>query len=99
VVVHQGGVGTTAQALRAGRPMLVVPFGFDQPDNATRVTRLGVARTLARSRYTSARVARELSALLADPRSASLAAKIAPHLRAERGPVAAGDALERALSS
>ena len=37
--VHQGGVGTTAQALRAGRPQLVVPFGQDQPDNARRVLR------------------------------------------------------------
>src|SRR5262249_28459461 len=36
-IVHQGGIGTTGQALRAGRPMLVVPFGFDQPDNADRV--------------------------------------------------------------
>jgi rhamnosyltransferase subunit B len=33
-VVHQGGMGTTAQVLRAGKPMLVVPHGFDQPDNA-----------------------------------------------------------------
>ena len=35
-IIHQGGVGTTGQALRAGRPMLVVPFGQDQPDNARR---------------------------------------------------------------
>jgi UDP:flavonoid glycosyltransferase YjiC (YdhE family) len=39
VVVHQGGAGTTAQALRAGRPMLVVPHSHDQPDNAARVQR------------------------------------------------------------
>ncbi len=38
IIVHQGGIGTTAQALRAGRPMLVVPFGQDQPDNARAVT-------------------------------------------------------------
>src|SRR5262249_14925638 len=43
-VVHQGGVGTTAQAMRAGRPMLVVPFSHDQPDNAERLRRKGVAR-------------------------------------------------------
>jgi UDP:flavonoid glycosyltransferase YjiC (YdhE family) len=67
VTVHQGGVGTTGQAMRSGRPMLVVPFAFDQPDNATRVTRLGVARTLARHRYTAANVAREIKALLSDP--------------------------------
>ena len=40
VIIHQGGIGTTAQALRARRPMLVVPHAFDQPDNALRVVKL-----------------------------------------------------------
>ncbi len=96
-VVHQGGVGTTAQALRAGRPMLVVPFAFDQPDNAARVTRLGIGRTLARHRYTADRVAQNLAALLADRRAAAVGEKIAAHIAAENGPTAAIDALERAL--
>lgn len=51
IIVHQGGIGTLAQAMRAGRPMLVVPFGFDQPDNGQRIERLGLGRTLPRSRY------------------------------------------------
>ena len=51
VVVHQGGVGTPGQALRSGRPMLVVPHGHDQFDNAHRVTKLGVARTLFPKQY------------------------------------------------
>ena len=37
LVVHQGGVGTTAQCLRAGRPMLIMPYSHDQPDNARRM--------------------------------------------------------------
>ena len=48
LVVHQGGVGTTAQCLRAGRPMLIMPYSHDQPDNARRMRRLGVARLLGR---------------------------------------------------
>jgi UDP:flavonoid glycosyltransferase YjiC (YdhE family) len=96
-VVHQGGVGTTAQALRAGRPMLVVPFAFDQPDNAARVTRLGVGRTLARSRCTAHRIAREFAALLGPSRPAQLAAEAGALIRAERGGEFACDALERAL--
>ena len=44
LVVHHGGIGTLGQALRAGRPMLVVPWSHDQPDNASRVARLGVGR-------------------------------------------------------
>jgi UDP:flavonoid glycosyltransferase YjiC (YdhE family) len=43
-VVHHGGIGTAAQALRAGRPQLAVPYGFDQFDNAERLVRLRVAR-------------------------------------------------------
>lgn len=97
-IVHQGGVGTTAQAMRAGRPMIIVPFAYDQPDHAARVTRLGVGRKLARSRYTADRVARELTALLGDPRPAQLAAEIGARVRAERGTEAACDALERALA-
>src|SRR6202041_1561799 len=51
VIVHQGGIGTSAQALRAGRPMLVMPYSHDQPDNARRVRRLGVAEVLGRKHY------------------------------------------------
>jgi UDP:flavonoid glycosyltransferase YjiC (YdhE family) len=42
-VVHHGGAGTTAAALRAGVPQVVVPFGQDQPFWGHRVARLGVA--------------------------------------------------------
>jgi UDP:flavonoid glycosyltransferase YjiC (YdhE family) len=41
-VVHHGGIGTTAQTLRAGVPALVLAFAHDQFDNAARVERLGV---------------------------------------------------------
>ena len=63
-LVHHGGIGTSAQALAAGRPQLVMPMTFDQPDNAARLTQLGVARTLWPGRFTGAAVARELAALL-----------------------------------
>jgi rhamnosyltransferase subunit B len=39
-VVHHGGVGTTAEALRAGVPQVVVPLAYDQFDNAARVEAL-----------------------------------------------------------
>lgn len=95
---HQGGIGTTAQALRAGRPMLVVPFSHDQPDNAARVTRLGVARTLARHRYKAARVARELRELLENPSYAQRAAAVGARVRSENGARAAADAIEEKMS-
>ena len=45
-VVHQGGVGTTAQVLKAASPHLIMPYSHDQPDNAARCERLGVARVI-----------------------------------------------------
>ncbi len=96
-IVHQGGVGTTAQALRAGKPMLIMPYAHDQPDNAARVTRLGVARTIARSRYHPAQVAHELAELLATPDYARRAAEAGQRVRDERGVTVACDAIERQL--
>jgi rhamnosyltransferase subunit B len=98
VTVHQGGIGTTAQALRAGRPMLVVPFGQDQPDNARRCTLLGLARTIPRGRYTAARVERELRALLTDSTCARRASEAAAIVNAEQGTTTACDAIEAQLS-
>ncbi len=63
-LVHHGGIGTAAQALRAGCPQLVMPMAFDQPDNAVRLQRLGVGSYLRPSRFTGMAVARELETLL-----------------------------------
>jgi len=62
--VHHGGIGTLSQGLAAGVPQLIMPLGFDQPDNAARVETLGVARSLSPSHFTGANVAQKLSELL-----------------------------------
>jgi rhamnosyltransferase subunit B len=98
-VVHQGGAGTTAQALRAGCPMLVVPHSHDQPDNAFRVTRLGVARTLYPTKYVAARVVKELTPLLEDPSYRERAAATAAVVRQEGGADAAADAIGSVIGS
>ena len=41
VVVHQGGVGTTGQTLRAGRPAIVLGSVNDQLDNGRHVEKIG----------------------------------------------------------
>jgi rhamnosyltransferase subunit B len=78
-------------------PMLVTPYAHDQPDNAARVTRLGVARTLARSRYTVRRATEELAALLDSPAYARQAAAAGVRVQGERGVAAACDEIERQL--
>ncbi len=64
-VVHHGGVGTTAAALEAGCPQLVLPLAWDQPDNAARVTRLGVGLALGPRRRTWRQMSNALARLLA----------------------------------
>ena len=63
-IVHHGGIGTAAQALRAGCPQLVTPMTFDQPDNAVRLERLGVARILRPAACSGRTMARALDVLL-----------------------------------
>lgn len=97
-IVHQCGIGTTAQGLRAGKPVLAMPFSQDQPDNAQRLARLGVARVIDRGRYRADRVARELAALLDDPGYAQRAAAIGTQVRSEEPLRTAGDAIEAVLA-
>ena len=96
-VVHQGGAGTLAQTLRAGRPMLVVPHAHDQPDNASRVVKLGVATTVFPRAYRGRRVAHELERLLNDAAVAVRASEVAAIVRAEGGAAAAAAAIEQVL--
>jgi len=98
VVVHHGGIGTTAQALRAGQPMLVVPFVNDQLDNAERARNLGVARVVDKRSYTAKRAQAELTRLLSESSYSSRAAVLGQEIRNEDGVGAACDVLE-ALAS
>jgi UDP:flavonoid glycosyltransferase YjiC (YdhE family) len=95
-VVHQGGIGTTAQALLAGRPMLIMPYAFDQPDNCHRIIRLGVGRCIERGRYTAVAAANELSELLSGDYS-ERAKVVGRIIQMENGRCAAADLIESKL--
>jgi UDP:flavonoid glycosyltransferase YjiC (YdhE family) len=99
VIVHHGGIGTTGLAMRSGRPMLVMPCAWDQPDNAERAARLGIARTIPRHRYAPARVAAELHRLLNDPTYTRRAAEVGVQVRQEDGARVACDALSGLLQT
>jgi len=94
LVVHQGGVGTIAQCLRAGKPMLIMPYSHDQPDNARRMRRLKVARVIRRGNYRPVRVARKLLEMLEEPMFAKRAQSVGKRLALENGVTSACDALE-----
>lgn len=97
-IVHAGGVGTLAQALTAGRPQLIVPLAFDQPDNARRAVALGLARSVPFPKASAQAISRELATLLADTSTAARAREVGARLAAEDGARAAADALEHAAA-
>jgi rhamnosyltransferase subunit B len=97
--VHQGGIGTTAVAMRSGRPMLVVPFSHDQPDNARRVTRLGVATVIPRNAYRARRAAAALEFLLSDPACLARAGEVGKTVREEDGAEAAARVIDAELAA
>lgn len=65
-VVHHGGVGTLAQALRAGIPQVTVPRAYDQFDNGMRLETLGVGSALPHTKLSQEMLATALDDLLRD---------------------------------
>jgi UDP:flavonoid glycosyltransferase YjiC (YdhE family) len=63
-VVHHGGIGTTAAALAAGTPQVVLPLAWDQPDNARRLQGLGVGIRLGPRQRTAGHLARALARVM-----------------------------------
>lgn len=97
-VVHHGGVGTTSHGLLAGVPTLIVPFAFDQSDNAEHARKVGTSRTLYRDKYLEPRVAGELDELFRRPPYARKALEASQRLKQENGPARAADLIEQVLS-
>jgi len=85
VIIHHGGIGTVGQALRAGKPQLVVPYHSDQFDNAARVVKLGVGRSVKLKQYAPGRAAAELSSLFTQASYGLRATAIGREIRAEDG--------------
>lgn len=98
VVVHQGGSGTTAQALRSGRPMLFVPWGWDQPDNAMRVERRGSALSIRKDEYSIDKASIAIDRLRNDEAFSKIASTAAAHIQKESGLKEATDCILRLVS-
>lgn len=96
-VVHQAGVGTTGQVLRAGVPHLIMPYAHDQPDNAARCRRLGVSETINRNSYTADRSASLLEKILGDESYRRAAVKAKRVIESEPGTEGACDEIENIL--
>jgi UDP:flavonoid glycosyltransferase YjiC (YdhE family) len=92
--VHHGGIGSTAQGLRAGKPTLIVPHSHDQFDNAARCERLGTSLTLPANRLNAARLTTALRTILDSPQMKSRAATLAPAMAHDGAASAAQTILE-----
>lgn len=67
VVVTTGGAGTVLAALSAGVPLVVVPTGWDLPENAQRVVQSGVGIRIHPKDCTPERLRTAVETLLCDP--------------------------------
>ena len=96
-IVHHGGAGTTGQALRAGKPQLVVPHMGDQYDHGQRIERLGVGLSMKAHRFTAARAGRLIGRLFDEADFTDEAARIGSLVAREHGANAAAAAIAEAL--
>ena len=98
-VIHHGGSGTTAAALRAGVPSLIVPFLFDQFYWGRRVTALGVGpQAIPFRQLTSRRLATQIHRAVEDPALRAQAQQLGKKLQAENGIENATKIIEQFLS-
>lgn len=93
-IVHHGGIGTVAEALRAGKPQIIVPFFGDQPDHGARVAGLGLGIAIKLSIYDERRAIAALQKLIAGDYS-ERAKSFAKLIAVEKGVEAIVDWAER----
>jgi len=95
-IVHHGGAGTTAAALRAGKPQIIVPYFGDQPFWGRRVEALGVAPPyLPQRKLTPQKLARALRAATKDKSMTSHAETVGRKIVQETGVTNAVQLIER----
>lgn len=96
-MVHHGGIGTTAQCLRAGVPMVIVPHIADQYDHAARVRRHGLGTSLDERLLSGHRLAEAVRAVL-DEGTGGRARELARRMEGEDGARVAAELVEAAAA-
>ena len=97
VIVHQCGVGTTAQALASGRPQICVPFAHDQPDNARRVVELGCGLSINARRLNASRLIAAFKAITLNRQFADRAREFVAEMQVDGFPQRLLDAVSNCL--
>jgi sterol 3beta-glucosyltransferase len=97
VAVYHGAAGTTAAALRAGIPSVIVPFFADQPIWGQRLHLLGVAPIpIPRKDLTAETLAQALQKVIEEAMQ-SKSARLGEIIRAEDGVARAIEVIEKSL--
>jgi rhamnosyltransferase subunit B len=82
-IIHHGGIGTLAQAIKAGVPQLIVPNAHDQPDNGQRIGRLGLGRMILPGAYRPKRAIRAIAELTGSAEVRRRCREFAPRVDSE----------------
>ncbi|MEP7119749.1 MAG: glycosyltransferase [Byssovorax sp.] len=96
-VVHHGGAGTTATALRAGVPQIIAPHMFDQHYWSSRVHASGLGPAPLKRYFTADALTAALRETLGNAAMARRARSIAERMRPSRGAERAVEVLEQEL--
>jgi UDP:flavonoid glycosyltransferase YjiC (YdhE family) len=95
LLVYHGGIGTLAQTIRAGIPHLVVPHGHDQFDNAWRIERLGLGRSIPQTRYRARAVVEAIGGIRNDAAGQTRCREMASRIDPDRAVTCACELIEQ----
>ncbi len=98
-VIHHGGIGTTAQAIKAGIPQIIRPLKYDQPDNADRIYRLGLGTYVLPEKFTAEAVIPILRNMLQKAKQSKALRKFSAEVKNSSAIENACDLIEEALLS
>jgi UDP:flavonoid glycosyltransferase YjiC (YdhE family) len=97
LLVSHAGHGSVMKALWLGRPMVLVPWGRDQPGVAARAAALGVAAVIPRERASAETLSTAVDRTLADDQMRATSAQHGERLRTSDPPARAAELLEQLL--
>ena len=97
LLISHAGHGSVMKALWKGRPMVLVPWGRDQPGVAARAQALGVAEVVPRAEATSTALSAAIDRVLASEAMRESCTREATRLRGTNPPTAAADLVEALL--
>lgn len=99
LLVHHGGIGTTARAFEAGIPQVIRAVAYDQPDNGDRVTALGAGTFFEPGAYRFERLVGDIERLLTSPDVRRTLERLSRDIAETDAVAAAADHVERLLGA